>query len=557
MSDQGSRPHGEKDRNRSGELRRAVSVLLTPEPESSQVLLVRRSPRLSFFGGYWAFPGGVLEPQDSQTQILNISALRTESGHHRRIPPSFIAAAAREIFEETGVWLAGPPPPVKSRQHYRRALLANEISFADILQQTGRTLDARTLVPLLRLATPPFSPQRYDTWFLLAQMPLDDQVDIWPGELEECCIGTAEEILHGWRRQNLPIVPPVLLLLQELAQRSCRTFVPRVKRLAQSYRTGRLHRIAFSPGILVLPVRTRTLPPASHTNAYIVGEKTLYLVDPGPRETREQKKIWTLLDQLLQQGRDLEGILLTHHHADHVGALPEAVERYRVPVLAHPLTLDRLTQKLPVKALRHGQQLDLGLAPDGSSDWKLTILSRTRPYGRTPGLSGEPLSGTVGRRHCFDHLLHPHRSGRRSSVKLSAISGISSQHLHRMPFPRARRPASGRAPMHLGHAPTSSEEKSAVAFGTAQSSPDVSGTSRADLHRCRSETVASGRQISALRAAATAGRGSGAGRDSRILAAGAWGRLAAYPIDRSSVRSRRCYSVAIQLTAALPLTTRS
>ncbi len=360
-SDRGSPSPRETQQNGVARSRRAVSVLLTPNPESSQV---RRSPRLSFFGEYWAFPGDVLEPQDGKTPITHFPGTWSD------LAP-FLVAAAREVFEETGVWLAGMPPGARELQDYRSALLADESSFADILHRTGRILDARTFVPLIRLETPNFSPRRYDTWFLMAPLPPESPFDIWPGELVEGFITTAGEALQRWHQGDLPIVPAVLLLLQGLQPRNCRTLAPRAQSLAKRYQGGKLHRIAFSPGILVLPVRTRTLPPATHTNAYIVGEKTLFLVDPGPQEPWEREKIWELLDELLAEGRSLDGILLTHHHPDHIGALEETLRRYRVPVLAHPLTLEWLAR--PGKALRHGQQLDLGAAPDGNPDWKLTV----------------------------------------------------------------------------------------------------------------------------------------------------------------------------------------
>ena len=364
MSDIGKATRRDTHRGGTPSSRPSVSVLLTPHSESSQVLLVRRSPRLAFLGGYWAFPGGVLEPEDKKAPILNLAA------DHSHLAP-FLAAAAREVLEETGIWLAGEPPEAKRLRDYRSALLANELSLPEILRDADRILDARDFAPLIRLETPNFSPRRYDTWFVMAPLPSGCPFDIWPGELVEGFITGAGEALQRWRQGDLPIVPPVLFLLQELQGRNCRTLAPRTRSLAESYRSGRMHRIACSPGILVLPVATHTLAPATHTNTYIVGEKTLYLVDPAPQEPREREKIWGQLDELLAEGRALTGILLTHHHPDHIGALEETVRRYRVPVLAHELTLEQLGRS--GEALRHGQQLELETAPDGSPDWKLTV----------------------------------------------------------------------------------------------------------------------------------------------------------------------------------------
>lgn len=82
-----------------------------------------------------------------------------------------------------------------------------------------------------------------------------------------------------------------------------------------------------------VPLLTPTLPPATHTNAWILGEERLTVVDPaspwdGPRAD---------LAQALE-GRRVERIVLTHHHPDHVGAAAWLRARTGAPILAHPLT---------------------------------------------------------------------------------------------------------------------------------------------------------------------------------------------------------------------------
>jgi hydroxyacylglutathione hydrolase len=48
------------------------------------------------------------------------------------------------------------------------------------------------------------------------------------------------------------------------------------------------------------------------------------VVDPG--EARP------VLDYLAREGLELAAVLATHHHADHVGGIPELLQRFRVPV---------------------------------------------------------------------------------------------------------------------------------------------------------------------------------------------------------------------------------
>jgi len=62
----------------------------------------------------------------------------------------------------------------------------------------------------------------------------------------------------------------------------------------------------------------------SGTNSWIVGRDPAWLVDPGPNLAEH---VAALIAELEQRG-GLGGIALTHHHADHTGAVPAIRARY-------------------------------------------------------------------------------------------------------------------------------------------------------------------------------------------------------------------------------------
>ncbi|MFQ5791854.1 MAG: MBL fold metallo-hydrolase [Acidobacteriota bacterium] len=349
--------------------RSAVSILLRPKGDFDRVLLVERSPKLKFFGGYLAFPGGTIEPQDESLAIQSLPRLEGTLGKDFAV---FVAAAARELFEETGVWMGKGScrPDSSPLRVYRRRMLAGEISFSEILRQRAQSIDALDFTPLCRITTPPFALRRYDTWFLQCELPAGATVEIVPGELDGGEFVSARWALERWREGALLIVPPVLILLEELS-RGAGDFVARVQELTASYGRGRLHRAYFTPGVLLAPLKTPTKPPATHTNTYVVGHERLYVVDPSPEEPSEQEKLWELLDELGAEGRTLAGILLTHYHPDHVGALLECQRRYRLPAYAHPDTARLLPGVSFEGSLLHQQELALGRSPDGREGWTL------------------------------------------------------------------------------------------------------------------------------------------------------------------------------------------
>ena len=46
-----------------------------------------------------------------------------------------------------------------------------------------------------------------------------------------------------------------------------------------------------TPGIEVVPVRTPTVPPATHTNTYVVGDGLLTVIDPASPWDDEQTRL--------------------------------------------------------------------------------------------------------------------------------------------------------------------------------------------------------------------------------------------------------------------------
>src|ERR1044071_7066784 len=100
-----------------------------------------------------------------------------------------------------------------------------------------------------------------------------------------------------------------------------------------------------APGIRVLALRTPTLPPAAHTNAYLVGPgaRPGAVVDPGSPYPDQQ----AILDRVLASAPPCV-VLLTHHHGDHVGGAAALAERWSVPIAAHPATARRLAGRVAV-----------------------------------------------------------------------------------------------------------------------------------------------------------------------------------------------------------------
>jgi ribonuclease/clavin/mitogillin len=108
--------------------------------------------------------------------------------------------------------------------------------------------------------------------------------------------------------------------------------------------------LPVAPGIRVLALRTPTLPPAAHTNVYVVGPDRgpQVAIDPGSPYADQQQLLADAISQEADAGRPLACVLLTHHHGDHVGGAVALANAFGVPIAAHANTARRLAGRVTI-----------------------------------------------------------------------------------------------------------------------------------------------------------------------------------------------------------------
>ena len=362
----------------------AASILLGRGPDSPEIYVVRRSEKLRFFGGFHAFPGGKVNPSDAQRHEIPIQGFPgLELSLCERL-----TAAVRELFEETGVLPArlgsgGFPGSGPELDRLRKQVIAEEMPFGQALASLGAQLHAADFVHLGNLVTPPFTNLRFDTAFFLAQVPPNQEPQVWPGELDQGTWTTADAMLACWERGECLISPPSIMMLAAVRGRPIADAPAQLAPSMQALAAGEIHPIYVAPDVQLIPLRTNSLPPSNYTNAYLVGRGPVYLVDPGTAFPEEQQRLFTLLDRHLANGKALTAILLTHRHSDHTGAVQACMDRYRLPVYAHAWSEQALAGKIKVsRVIKDGDWLDLGTSAAGRRNWCLQALHTP---GHDPG----------------------------------------------------------------------------------------------------------------------------------------------------------------------------
>jgi ribonuclease/clavin/mitogillin len=311
----------------------AVAIVFRRVGSGVELCWLRREATL-FAGGFYAFPGGRVDAQDAQVPIDGVEGEAA----------LFRAAAARELFEEVGILVAPGVERVlpEALAEMRQQLLKGAAPFHQLLARHGLRLDGRRFLEAGRWITPPFMPKRFDARFFLVEAPAGAEPDVSRAEATEGGWVSPAAALERWGEGRALLHPPNLYALQTLA--SFRG-VPEAQAQLREPPNCPGHiatRLEFQRGIRVFPLETPTLPPARHTNCYVLGNGELLIVDPGAAEVRQYARLLALVEGLKAEGKRPKAIFLTHHHMDHIGGAVAVKERVGIPIWCHERTAERL-----------------------------------------------------------------------------------------------------------------------------------------------------------------------------------------------------------------------
>lgn len=149
----------------------ATCIIVVEGEQGLEILLTQRSQNLASFTGMWVFPGGVFESEDYGDPAQSNLELVGKN------------AAAREVEEETAV-----------------------------------SLDPTTLQLFSHWTTPSQLKKRWATWFYLALLNAKPGVVVDPTEVADSRWLTAEKALSLQAAGELPMSPPTLITLNQLAE---------------------------------------------------------------------------------------------------------------------------------------------------------------------------------------------------------------------------------------------------------------------------------------------------------------------------------------------------
>lgn len=264
----------------------AVTAVLICDGE---LLITRRQPFLRSFPGYDSFPGGKVDAGDAEGPALPEAWAAVE--------PRLARALIREIREEVALDLLAAPQLVRSVRPIGLAL------------------------------TPPPAPVRFNTHFFVVELDERPPLKADPNEVEHVDWASAAEWVARYTRGLLLTAPPTIAVLQELARDPQSSDVPGLH--FEKRTQYELPLIESTAGVRQILVRSHTLPPAEHTNCYLLGDSQSHrvLVDPSPGSDEEMDRLIGVVERF-----GIHEIFLTHHHPDHHERSNRLARHFGVPM---------------------------------------------------------------------------------------------------------------------------------------------------------------------------------------------------------------------------------
>jgi 8-oxo-dGTP pyrophosphatase MutT (NUDIX family) len=201
--------------------------VLHNEDGDVNVLMVRRGSTARFMAGAWAFPGGVVDPDDH-----GAAALASMEGLIRPELGPWLAAGFREVVEETGVWLTDDP----------FVALPNEAGVFATARAKGLRFTAARTAYFANWITPTMSPVRFDARFFIAAIdakvvPIPDGREIDAAEFVAPIealqrAGTGEWLVPFPTQRalhQLAAIPSVAAVLREWQRKTVLPIQPRMR----------------------------------------------------------------------------------------------------------------------------------------------------------------------------------------------------------------------------------------------------------------------------------------------------------------------------------------
>ena len=328
--------------------RPSASVMLR---RGDEILVCHRVSSLPAFPDYWAFPGGGVSRVDQAALDSHPEWFPHRDASER----AALVALLREMIEEVGI------APGENRLEIvdaalRTRILGDKAAWAIAVDAGEIPLNDDGFTVISERTTPPLAPLRFRNHFFTMKCDVDpiliegDKV-----EFDSFRWATPKQLLSEWHAHKIRLPPPLIMILREL---SGNPLDDSIAKMAASPPKENV-RIEFAPGVECLPLPTATLPPATHTNCYILGlpggERVI--IDPAARDVEALTQLREKVERMLADGSNIKATIFTHRHVDHIGDIDAISQIYDAPIWGSEQTLAAISSPSESRVLNEGDSV--------------------------------------------------------------------------------------------------------------------------------------------------------------------------------------------------------
>ena len=376
--------------------RSSASVMLSRNSDSGhEVLMGHRSPELLAFPDLWSFPGGGISRVDRKS-AKDFPQLLADRGSDRLA----VFTLLREMVEEVGISPDGKGGFLEVEDEVRKRVCEDKSAWIKEVESGNISIVDFDCHVITERITPPQSPMRFHNLFfhvMLADSMAEPSFPPGRSEFDEFRWWDPRDLISAWEGNEIHIPAPIVTIFRDLISEMDlgSDLVSACDSLAKDPPSGP-HRFEYAPGVECVLIPTATLPPATHTNCFVLGERggMRAIVDPAIREEEGFEELKAKVEEIKADGSEILCTIFTHRHQDHLGDMSLISRLYEAPVWASSETLEAISC-LDSMSLAEGDSISLK-GPSGESIWEVIETP-----GHCPGqicLVGEP--GIVSADNC-------------------------------------------------------------------------------------------------------------------------------------------------------------